>query len=344
MPVNASLYDTRALVANIELMKPPSTFLTDTFFPNVQYSDTEFVSIDVFTGKRRLAPFCSPLVEGKIVESLGYTTNDFKPAYIKLKNAMDPLRPVRRMRGERIGGNISPAEREQANLIFEQEQHIQMIQRRLEWMAASALSGGTITVSGEGVPTTVITFGRDSGQTLTLTGGSRWGQSGVRPNDNLDTWSATVLQNSGLVVTDVVFSLGAWQEFRQDPTVLNVILSPQNGNAGLQAEGARPMTGAMNMGVFNGRNLWVYNDWYIDPADNTEKPMLAANTVLLVSRGMEGTQAFGSIIDPEFSYQALPYAPKSWVEKDPAVRYLMTQSAPLVIPSAVNGAMAVVVK
>ena len=65
MAVNASLYDTRALVANIELMKPPSSFLIDTFFPNVQYSDTEFVSIDIFVvivGQQ-----CSPLapIEGR---------------------------------------------------------------------------------------------------------------------------------------------------------------------------------------------------------------------------------------------------------------------------------------
>jgi hypothetical protein len=344
MAVNASLYDTRALVANIELMKPPSSFLIDTFFPNVQYSDTEFVSIDIFVGKRRLAPFCSPLVEGKVVESLGYTTNDFKPAYIKQKTKLDPLRPVRRMRGERIGGGIPPGEREQANLIFEQEQHIQMIQRRLEWMAASALSGGTLTVSGEGIPTTTINFGRDSGQTLTLTGGSRWEQTGVSAVDNIDNWCATVLQNSGLVVTDLVFTLGAWQSFRKDATLAQVILSPANGDIGLNVQGAKPMVGGMHMGKWGGRDLWLYNDWYIDPADNTEKPLLAANTVLLVSRGMEGTQAFGSVMDPEFSYQALPYAPKSWVEKDPAVRYLMTQSSPLVIPSAVNGAMAVVVK
>ena len=344
MTVNASLYDTRALVANIELLKPPSSFLIDTFFPNVQYSDTEFVSIDIFVDKRRLAPFCSPLVEGKIVESLGYTTNDFKPAYIKQKTKLDPLRPVRRMRGERIGGSVSPAEREQVNLIFEQDQHIQMIQRRLEWMAASALSGGTITVAGEGIPTTTINFGRDSSQTVTLTGGNRWEQSGVSAVDNIDNWSAAVLQNSGLVVTDLIFTLGAWQSFRKDATLASVILSPQNGNAGLNVQGAKPVSGGMYMGSWGGRDLWLYNDWYIDPADGVEKPMLAANTVVLVSRGMEGTQAFGSIIDPEFSYQALPYAPKSWVEKDPAVRYLMTQSAPLVIPSAVNGAMAVVVK
>ena len=47
----------------------------------------------------------------KLVEQRRYQTNIFKPAYIKDKRAPD-LQPVRRMIGERIGGEMSGAERE----------------------------------------------------------------------------------------------------------------------------------------------------------------------------------------------------------------------------------------
>lgn len=340
-----SLYDTVALIAVVENLKPPSRFLLDMFFPNVATSDTEFVAIDVFNGKRRLAPFCSPLVQGKLVEGIGYTTTEFKPAYVKDKRHFDPKRAVRRAIGERIGGTMAPMERVQANLGFELQDQIAMVNRRLEWMAASALALGTITVAGDGYETTVITFGRDAGQTLTLSGGNRWGQSGVSPMANIETWSATMLKNSGLVVTDVVFTVGAWDEFKKDTTLLSVLqqtggVVPRDVNIPMMA----PEAGGQYMGTINGYRLWRYSEWYVDPADNVEKPMIADNTVILCSTALQGAQAFASIMDEEFNYQALPYAPKSWLEKDPAVRWLMMQSAPLVIPTNVNGSFAVVVK
>jgi hypothetical protein len=58
---------------------------------------------------------------------------------------------------------------------------------------------------------------------------------------------------------------------------------------------------------------------------------------------MQGVRAFGAIIDPEFAYGAMAYAPKSWIEHDPATRILMMQSAPMVVPSRVNAAMCITV-
>ena len=49
-------------------LKRAQTFLLDKFFPNIVMSDSEFVAIDIDVGKRRMAPFVSPLVEGRLVE------------------------------------------------------------------------------------------------------------------------------------------------------------------------------------------------------------------------------------------------------------------------------------
>ena len=85
-----------------------------------------------------MAPFVSPLVQGKLVEQRRYQTNIFKPAYIKDKRAPDLRKPVRRMIGERIGGEMSGAEREAANLEFELTDQVDVLNRRLEWMGAQA--------------------------------------------------------------------------------------------------------------------------------------------------------------------------------------------------------------
>ena len=64
--------------------------------------------------------------------------------------------------------------------------------------------------------------------------------------------------------------------------------------------------------------------------------MIPDGSVLMSGKDLMGTRAFGQILDPAFNYEGLPYAPKTWVENDPAQRYILMQSSPIVIPSRVN--------
>src|SRR5262249_40761316 len=155
-----------ALIQVVPSLKRPTTFLLDNFFPNIVMSDTEEVAIDVDVGIRRMAPFVSPLVEGKLVEQRRYQTNLFKPAYIKDKRAPDLRKPIRRMIGERIGGEMTGAMREAANLAAEMTDQIDILTRRCEWMAAQVLTTGSVTIQGEGYPTVVVDFGRDPSLTI----------------------------------------------------------------------------------------------------------------------------------------------------------------------------------
>src|ERR1700722_17151854 len=174
MSPNTFIYDTNTLIAVVPNLKRAQSFLLDKFFPNIVTSDSEFVAIDVDVGLRRMAPFVSPLVEGKLVEQRRIQTGLFKPAYIKDKRAPDLRKPVRRMIGERIGGDMTGAEREMANLEFEMTDQIDILTRRLEWMAANALATGTVTIAGDGFPTVVVDFGRDPTLTVAKSGGTQW--------------------------------------------------------------------------------------------------------------------------------------------------------------------------
>ena len=71
--------------------------------------------------------------------------------------------------------------------------------------------------------------------------------------------------------------------------------------------------------------------------------MVADGVVLMSGPDLLGTRAFGQILDPAFNYEALPYAPKTWVEQDPAQRIILMQSSPIVIPSRVNASLAATV-
>jgi hypothetical protein len=90
------------------------------------------------------------------------------------------------------------------------------------------------------------------------------------------------------------------------------------------------------MGTIDGFNVYVYSSWYVDPADGNEKPILPVGTLMMLSPAMEGVRAYGAIRDEEAGLQPVPYYVKSWTEPDPSVRFLMMQSAPLLVPYRPN--------
>ncbi|MCQ8240525.1 major capsid protein [Rhizosaccharibacter radicis] len=344
-------YDTIGLIAVVPNLKKSSRFLLDKFFPAEQMSDTEFVAIDVDVGKRRMAPFVSPLVEGKLVEQRRMATNTFKPAYIKDKRAPDLRKPVRRMIGERIGGELTGEARQMANLNAELEDQIDILTRRLEWMAAQVLTTGTVVVAGDGFPTQLVDFGRDPSLTTALSGSAQWlagnvvTSSGVpgpaTPSANIEAWQHYVLKKSGGRVTDIVFTTSAWSAFLLDPLVKGAIYYPKLGDSGNMINpGAQIAPGAVYKGRWGQYDLWLYNEWAVDEND-VEKPLIPDGMVVLSGSDMMGVRAFAQIIDPKFNYEAMPFAPKTWINEDPAQQFLMMQSAPLVIPGRVNAAMAI---
>jgi hypothetical protein len=352
MAPNTFIYDTNTLIQVVPNLKLAQSFLLDKFFPNIVTADSEFVSIDVDVGKRRMAPFVSPLVEGKLVEQRRYQTNTFKPAYIKDKRAPDLRKPIRRMIGERIGGDMNAQDRAMANLESEMVDQIDILTRRLEWMAAQALLTATVTIKGDGFPTSLIDFGRDPLLTVALSGANAWGYTagfnvGGRdpiPALSIETWQRQILKSSGASATDIIFTSTPWLKFLNAEGVQGAIYYPKLSDAGNRLSiGPEIQSGAVYKGRWGQYDLWLYNDWYVDEDTNVEKPMMPDGTVIMSGPMMQGTRAFGQIIDPAFNYASLPFAPKTWYEQDPPQQLLMMQSSPIVIPSRVNAAMAATV-
>lgn len=335
------LFSTNVLAAAVGSLFTPQTFLLDNFFPTIQTEQSEEIHFDIDTGKRRVAPFVSPVVAGQVVASRGFHTATFKPAYIKDKRVFDVNRPFKRAMGEQIGGALAPADRLRAMLATELEDQIGMVTRRMELMAAQAMRTGKVIVTGDQYPTVEVDFQRDVALTVVLTTTSRWGESGVKPLDNLQAWSLLVTQKSGARPRTVVMDVEAWKLFAADPDVQKQ-LDRFRGNATL--EPVKTGAGGSYMGSVGDFDIYVYADWYVDPADGQEKPILPAYTVILTSQEVQGTRAFGAIRDEAAGFQAVPYFAKSWVNEDPAVRYLLMQSAPLTVPYRVNASMGITVR
>jgi hypothetical protein len=323
-------YSLTFLAAAVASLIRPQTGLLDMFFPMVQQSEAPEIKFDTLDGKRRISPFVSPLIAGKLVTSKGKKTNTFTPAYVKDKRVLRPKDALKRAAGEKIGGSMTNNDRRMLLLRQEITDQTEMLSRRQEVMASEVLRTGKVTVTGEGFDTVVVDFGRNAAHTVTLSGAARWGQVGIVPLRDVEDWSLTMLQNSGAVVTDVVMDTKAYRLFIADQDTKDAIDTTLGAPSRVELA-AMAKLGMSYKGQIDNVSYWVYSDWYVNDAD-TEVPMIPDNTVILGSRDMEGVRHFGAIEDEEAGLQSQEYFTKSWVQKDPSLRVLLMQSAPLVVP------------
>lgn len=344
------IYDTTALNRVVEQRHGPGSFLLDAGFQEVQTHETEEVHFDVDTSKPRITPFVHPLVEGQIVESSGFTAKSFKPAYVKDKRVHRPNRALKRAIGEAIGGRLSPDQRRAINLRRDLDDQVAMMQRREGVMASEILRTGKATIVGDKYPEAIVDFGRDGALTVTLTTSARWGETGVKPLEDIESWADTVQSKSGVVPTQVVMDPEAAKLFRADSDV-QTKLDNRRGGAGELELGpvARGNNRARYLGNIGDFDFWVYQEPYVD-VDGTDKNMLPDNTVIMMSPAeLEGVRSYGAILDEDAAdgggdLVEARYFIKSWVNKDPGVRYLLMQSAPLPVPYRVNASFCATVR
>ena len=338
------IFSTHVLTKVVENLKTPPSFLLDMFFSQELRSDTEEIYFDTQESKPRISPFVSPLMPGKVVEHEGYQTKSFKPAYVKDKRRFTPDMPFKRMAGERIGGKLTPAQRLEKAVAVTLSNQLDCLTRREEVMASEVLRTGKITVAGDGYPSVTVDFGRDASFTKVLAGENTWDKESVNILDNLEDWAGTIQSKSGVVANTVILEPSAWKIFRNNPFVQKYLDYRRGTNNTLNIDpvilGNEKARFVGNIGDFE---VWVYNDVYIE--NDTEKKILPENTVLLGSRsGVEGVRCYGAIKDEQAAFQSTRYFSKSWLENDPAVRWMLLQSAPLIVPYRPNATMCVTIK
>lgn len=333
------IFDTRVLNGVVYYLTPKVTFLSSRYFPVVQTEESEEIHFDKVTKKLRLAPFVSPMVEGKIVKSQGYTTDSFRPAYIKDKRPFDPTKPIKRLPGEAINGELSPEQRLDILVRNELTDQLEMLDARFEWMAAQILLTGKVIISGEDYPTKEVDFGRTAGLTTSLGGGSRWGESGVNPLDDLQDWATAVNDAAGTEPIDVIMTPDVWKVFRKDPEVKDR-LDRRRVDQTIMSMAASFQPGAAYKGEIDGFQIYTYRGRYWDEDTSAHVSFLPDKTVIMTSSELQGVKAFGAIKDLK-SLKAQPYFVKSWEEEDPSVRMLLMQSAPLLVPYRVDASTCV---
>jgi hypothetical protein len=325
-------YSTAFLLGAYGVIDRPKPFLYDLFFPLEQQFEKEEVYFDKVQRARRLAPLVSPTVQGKAERLRGYAAQSLTPAYVKPKHIIEPNRMLKRRPGERLLGEYSPEERRDLIIMDTLQIQDDQITRREEYMACQLLQSGTLTLSDPETGTrTGVDLQRNGAHTVTLSGGTAWGATGVDALDNLRTWASLVQKNSGFHPSVVVFDPLAANKFIKSPGVLQIMQSfrQTTGNIDL---GGKVVGGVGSEAKFLGDTgefqFWVYQQYFTDDAGNVTQFMPDNSVIMGDPIGAQGTRLYGAIQDVR-ALKAMPRYPKNWISEDPSAEYLMTQSAPL---------------
>lgn len=344
----AELTDTATLIETLDALDRPQTFLLDAFFPDIALFDTSQIVFDKLERATQLAAFVLPTAASTAGTTRGMETQSITPAYIKELGVVDPERPSQRRAGERIGGDDSNAARAARILTDLLEEQRSRIIRRKEWMAASVLLSGTVTIAGPSYPSKTVDFGRNASLTKALAGAARWGQAGVNPLDSLETWADEVATISGARPTTVVMGIGAWKAFRASADVRSLL---DLRNAAQTAVQVGPTTRgqdnfATNHGMIGDFELWSYSQPYTDEAGVTRN-FMPSGAVIMAAQGMQsgvaGYQAHGYIRSAHANYAASEIFPRHYIGENPPLEFVESASAPLVIPARPNASLAVTV-
>jgi hypothetical protein len=344
-------YDTAELLEVSSQIKTIQPFWLS-FFPRVITFETQEIFFDkVDQDYRRLAPLVVPNVQGRNMTVGGYTSLSFKPAYVKPKHAIDPNMVIERRAGEALGsGSLSLEQRKDASVAEILRIHDALLTNREEWLASKALIDASVTLSGEDYPSTTVAFQRHASLTYTLTSGARWSQTTALPLTDILNARVNANNRSGARIRKLVFGGTAWSYFSAHANVnlygTNGLLDRSIG--GITGEVQRMWDGYEGqefMGFLSGSQgggrleLWVDTSKYVDDA-GSEQFFLEQKTVVGVSE-VEGIRCYGAIKDFD-RLMAVSRFQKSWRQEDPSVEYVLSQSAPLMVPKKPNASFKII--
>lgn len=327
------------------------------YFPNVHLSEKEEILFsELPLAMRRVAPFVLPTEQGKpIYRRQGEALKSFTPAYIKPKDAIRPNEVRRAMPSEVIlsGRQMTMEERFDARVADIVQYHDAAIRRQWDLMCARAVQYGRATIRyrrdneiGEGPPVVTLDFDRDASLTVALAPGADWSDPNHDIIGDISRWRDNMagLKRGGNANT-LLLGTTVVPYFRNNIGLRKLLDTNVRGsetfvmNTGLIAPINDPQNPVVKIAELGeGLTAWSYSDT-MENDDGSTIALMDPKSVVMTAPNVGGYQAFGAIYDIEAELQPIDIFMKMFDVHDPSGRFVLSQSAPLMIPTNPNRTM-----
>jgi len=321
------------------------------FTPRVITSEQERIGFAEIDARRPVAPLMFANAPGRpIFAEDGMRIEYYRPAYTKPKDAVGAIEAQTQTAEEllRLQPVQSPQSRFNAKILKILRFHDQAIDRRIDLMVAQALLYGKIRLehysdAGVLIQSDILDFEREP--TLTINDDARrWSSTGFDIFDDIQrTIDQVANAKFGGVVSNVVMGAEAASLFLKSPSIKDKLDTNFRGSEDVAINRGIIRTDPMNPFAYLGSLGAGIDCWraagagnQFQNADLSYSEILNTKDVLFTSPSVDLVEAYGAIMDVSNLF-AVPKWPKMWDENDPSQRFVMTQSAPLVIVPQPNG-------
>lgn len=345
--MSLNLYSSAELMEATRTLIPEEFFLSQRYFGVDRVTAADEIVFDEMVGQNMIAPFVSPLVDGKPVVAKGYNSKSFKPAYIKLQDPITPTDLTFRQFGEQLNQPDTAQTRLNNGRMNAMDMQIQSIRRRVEWMCAQYMLTGKYTVSGEAYPTQLLDFGADPAMRYNLSGGALWTATGTcAPLDDIDNAASIMMDKAGVAPTEILFTGGVWSALNKNAAFRDYYKSFQNVGGPLPKITPQAAAKVQRKGTLGDYELITFTDTYHDAAGTLTKYLPDGYMLLIAQRegGMDGRQLYAGIQNLKAVQEGLNKSKVyqyEWAKGNGSALMIGAESAPLVAARKVNAVMAI---
>lgn len=328
--MSIDMFETRTMLAAMEMMVPANAFLRDTFFKKTVTFMTKSVDIDIRKGQRRVAVYVNPNDPGHLTERIGYTTLNYTPPYIKEMRTIEPKDLLfTRNFGGNIYDNVNPRTRLAGMIADDLSELDKMITRAEEVQCKQALFDGEITFRTNDQKVTFPVTPTHKIATMT----NYWDDSTGKPLDDLRAWRTLIIKDSGLVPNIILCGTNAADALMNNPQLMDgkgkissIMVDRGTINPQILPNGVTYIGYLSDVNC----NVYSYDDWYLD-ASGVMQPVIPLDAVFFGSTEARMDRLYG-VIQVLEALAPVARFPRSWEVPNPSCRFMELQSAPLMVP------------
>lgn len=321
--------------------KPFDMWLLDTFFPRRKSFQRDVVPIAELDIESDIAPLVAPEVAGRAFDPRAAAKVDFvQPAYLKPKNQVTPATSwetslIARLRDTGLISNSNSLSVQDQYIIAQIEtmkRNRDSIDNRKVLMAAELITTGQMVLESDDYKRNVVSFGRAA--EMSFTPAIPWNQAGATPVDDIEAMLQLILDNDGGEGKIALMSAKVYAVLSANAAFKEKFVKPYEGIS----VAFDPQFNASDKAVMKGRmdniEIWTYEATYREKG--VRKRFVPQDFFAIIADN-EGYVTQCQIKNIKAQGLALDYFEDQWYSNDPSGIMMLTESAPLIVPSNKNG-------